>query len=317
LEIPGNSEQVGDSAAAESGGESAQRVLTRSAQASRIYFLPNLMTAGNLFCGYVAIIRCVKAWSLRRWGGDGSPEEFYTQAVWFIFAAVVFDSLDGRLARLGGRESLFGREFDSIADIVSFGVAPALLMFYLILSPEMNPHFAPFGWFIGFIYLLCAGVRLARFNVITHPLVYTTQAKYNTKDFVGLPVPAAAGVIVSLVLLINAVEDLKRWVLLLPVLMVLIAFLMVSTIRYPSFKQVDWRTRARFGTFVVFLVLIAFIFFFHQFALVFIFLGYVLFGLGRHIMTVQRRRRLIRDKLAARHTARENAAANKPANSRE
>jgi len=261
-----------------------------SAKASRIYLLPNLMTAGNLFCGFVAIIRCIQAKFAEAGAREGSPVELYNEAVWFILAAVVFDSLDGRLARLGGRESLFGKEFDSIADIVSFGVAPAMMMFFLILSPEQHRYFKQVGWFIGFIYLLCAAVRLARFNVITHPLVYTTQAKYDTKDFVGLPVPAAAGMTVSVVLLINAVHELKGAVVYaLPVLMLLISFLMVSTIRYPSFKQVDWRMRARFGTFLALLISAALIFFFKQFALVCLFLAYLLFGIGRHVMVVQRR----------------------------
>lgn len=283
------------------------KVPVDSAKASRIYVLPNLMTAGNLFCGFVAIIRCIQAKFAAEGMVDASAPHLYNEAVWFIIAAVGFDSLDGRLARLGGRESLFGREFDSIADVVSFGVAPALLVFFLILSPDLYEPFRQIGWFIGFIYLLCAGVRLARFNVITHPLVYTTQAKYDTKDFVGLPAPAAAGMIVSLVLVITAVEDLRRWVLLLPPLMLLIAFLMVSTIRYPSFKQVGWHTRARFGTFVLVLILAAAIFFYRQFAVALIFLGYLVFGIGRHLtVVVQRRRR------AARRAAATKQHVNKP-----
>ena len=95
-----------------------------TSQASRIYLLPNLMTAGNLFCGFVAIIRCIQA---RYATGEVRPEHLYAEAVWLIIAAVVFDSLDGRLARLGGRESLFGREFDSIADIVGSAIAWDLL----------------------------------------------------------------------------------------------------------------------------------------------------------------------------------------------
>lgn len=273
-----------------------------SAQASRIYLLPNLMTAGNLFCGFIAILRCIQA-RFAFMGGDAeSPAQFYTEAVWFIIAAVVFDSLDGRLARLGGRESLFGKEFDSIADIVSFGVAPALLVVFLILPPDLNEHFRLIGFFIGFIYLLCAGVRLARFNVITHPLIYTNQAKYNTKDFVGLPVPAAAGMIGSLVLAIIAVGDLRYWIYLLPPLMLLISYLMVSTIRYPGFKQIDWHTRARFGTFLGVLIVAAFIFFFRQVALVFLFLAYILFGVARHLLGVQRRRKRLREIQESRGT---------------
>lgn len=225
--------------------------------------------------------------------GEGLPEELYTQAVWFILAAVVFDSLDGRLARLGGRESLFGREFDSIADIVSFGVAPALMVFFLILSPDQLPVFRHIGWFIGFIYLLCAGVRLARFNVITHPAVYSKAGLYSTKDFIGLPVPAAAGVIASLVLLLTK-QDLQRWATLLPALMLLVAYLMVSPVRYPSFKEIDWHTKARFRTFILLLVAVALIFQFRQYALVLIFLAYLFFGLTRHIILHRRRKERLR-----------------------
>jgi CDP-diacylglycerol---serine O-phosphatidyltransferase len=290
--------------------------LIGSAQASRIYLLPNLMTAGNLFCGFIAIIRCIQAKFADMSGAEGaSAEHLYSEAVWFIIAAVVFDSLDGRLARLGGRESLFGREFDSIADVVSFGVAPALLVFFLILSPDRNEHFRLFGWFIGFIYLLCAAVRLSRFNVITHPLVYTNQAKYDTKDFVGLPVPAAAGMIVSLVLLINKVEASKSWVLLLPPFMVLISYLMVSTIRYPSFKQVNWHTKARFGTFVAALIVAALVFFYREYALVVIFLAYLIFGAVRHGFMLQRRRRRLRELKLARRRWHEEQAVNKPTSS--
>ncbi len=263
-----------------------------STQASRIYLLPNLMTAGNLFCGFVAIIRCIQA-RFAFMTGDGAPDDLYREAVWFILMAVVFDSLDGRLARLGGRESLFGREFDSLADVVSFGLAPALMVFFLILSPDQLPLFRHIGWFIGFIYLLCAAVRLARFNVLTHPAVYTQQYLSATKDFIGLPVPAAAGVIASLVLLLTE-QDLQHWAVLLPLLMLLIAYLMVSPIRYPSFKEIDWHTKARFQTFIVLLVGVALVFLFRVYALVLLFLGYLSFGIIRHIFQVRRQLKLRR-----------------------
>jgi len=263
-----------------------------STQASRIYLLPNLMTAGNLFCGFVAIIRCIQA-RFASMTGDGAPDDLYREAVWFILAAVVFDSLDGRLARLGGRESLFGREFDSLADVVSFGLAPALMVFFLILSPDQLPLFRHIGWFIGFIYLLCAAVRLARYNVLTHPAVYTQQDISTTKDFIGLPVPAAAGVIASLVLLLTE-QDLQRWAVLLPLLMVLIAYLMVSTIRYPSFKEIDLHTKARFQTFIILLVGVALVFLFRVYALVLLFLSYITIGIIRHIFLVRRQLKLRR-----------------------
>ena len=261
-------------------------------QASRIYFLPNLMTAGNLFCGFVAIINCIQARLETVAPGTypHTPGQLYTHAVWFILAAVIFDSLDGRLARLGGRESLFGAEFDSLADVVSFGVAPALMMFFLILSPTQGfPVFRQIGWFIGFVYLLCAAVRLARFNVITNPLLY--KPKDSSKDFVGLPVPAAAGTVASLVLLLlHLSEDnleVRRLALLLPVLLLLIALLMVSTIRYPSFKQVDWQMKTRIRTFVVIIVAAVLIFWQQEVAFVSLFLAYIFYGLIHHIRRVK------------------------------
>ncbi|HTQ32228.1 MAG TPA: CDP-diacylglycerol--serine O-phosphatidyltransferase [Opitutaceae bacterium] len=267
-------------------------------QASRIYLLPNLMTAGNLFCGFVAVIKCIQARMAT--GGEyaeHTPSDLYTQAVWFILGAVLFDSLDGRLARMGGRESLFGAEFDSLADVVSFGVAPALMVFFLILSPDFQgiEWFRQIGWLVGFVYLLCASMRLARFNVITNPLLNRAQ-KESSKDFVGLPVPAAAGTVVSLVLfllrLANNNRDLGRWAIILPFLMVLIAFLMMTTIRYPSFKQVDWQTRTRLRTFVLIFILIGGVMEFQEIALLWIFLGYIFYGLFGHWRRIQRARKM-------------------------
>lgn len=266
-------------------------------QASRIYLLPNLMTAGNLFCGFVAVIKCIQARMAT--GGEfafHTPSELYTQAVWFILGAVLFDSLDGRLARMGGRESLFGAEFDSLADVVSFGVAPALMVFFLILSPTQGIEwFRQIGWLVGFFYLLCAAMRLARFNVITNPLLNRAQ-KESSKDFVGLPVPAAAGTVASLVLFLLRLSDnnrdLGRWALTLPLLMMLIAILMITTIRYPSFKQIDWQTRTRLRTFVLVFILIGCVVEFQEIALLWIFLGYIFYGMFGHWRRIQRARKM-------------------------
>ncbi len=261
-------------------------------QASRIFFLPNLMTAGNLFCGFVAIIKCIQARLITDAGEYASSHlqltsiGLYTHAVWLILAAVVFDSLDGRLARLGGRTSLFGAEFDSLADVVSFGMAPALMVFFLILAPhEEYQWFRELGWFIAFVYLLCGAVRLARFNVITNPLLYRSGIE-TSKDFVGLPIPAAAGTVASLVLLLlnmarNA-KDLREWSIALPLLLILVSFLMVSTIRYPSFKQVNWETKTRFQTFVGVFIAVILIVRFQEIAFFFIFLAYIFYGLFTH-----------------------------------
>lgn len=259
------------------------------AQASRIYILPNLMTAGNLLCGFMAVISCIRA-KLAGTSDDGlylaaTAGEHYRYAVYFIFGAAAFDTLDGRLARMGGRESLFGAEFDSLADVVSFGMAPAFLMFFLILSPSQEfPWFRDIGGGVGFGYLLCAAIRLARFNVITNPLLHRGKKESN-KDFVGLPVPAAAMTVASLVLFLLKLSDsdkqLNRLALVLPLLMVMIAWLMVSTVRYPSGKRVDLQTRTRFRTFVALIVILGLILFFKEIAFMGLCLGYIFFGLIR------------------------------------
>lgn len=261
-------------------------------QASRIYFLPNLMTAGNLFCGFMAIVQCIQArLAETAFSGEyngSTPAEHYKYAVWFIFGAAAFDTLDGRLARMGGRESLFGAEFDSLADVISFGMAPALLMFYLILSPTTGSYewFRNIGWFIGFVYLLCAAMRLARFNVITNPLL-RPGTKDSNKDFVGLPVPAAALTVAATVLfllkLAESDRSLKSWALALPPLMLLVAFLMMSTVRYPSGKGVDMQTQTRLRPFIGILAVIGLVIFYKEIAVLGICLGYIFFGLFRHL----------------------------------
>ena len=259
-------------------------------RASRIYILPNLMTAGNLACGFMGVMHCIQA-RLAETAEDGlyngaSGPEHYRYTVWFIFAAAGFDTLDGRLARMGGRESLFGAEFDSLADVVSFGMAPALLMLFLILSPSQGfPWFRDIGGVLGFVYLLCAAMRLARFNVITNPLIHRTK-KDSNKDFVGLPVPAAAATVASVVLFMLKLTDsdksLNRFALGLPFLMFLVAVLMMSTVRYPSGKTVDLQTQTRTWTFVLVLCVIGLLAFFKEVALVVICLSYIFFGLIRH-----------------------------------
>src|ERR1700723_1384556 len=126
----------------------------------KIYFLPNLLTAGNLFCGFVALTKIVDA--------DPYAENFFYQiqlALAFILLACIFDLFDGRVARMGGVESPFGREFDSLADLVSFGVAPAFLVQRVVLA-DVFGEYRQISWLIASIYLLCGAFRLARFNCL-------------------------------------------------------------------------------------------------------------------------------------------------------
>ncbi len=265
-------------------------------EASRIYFLPNLMTCGNLFCGFLAIMSCIEAKFTDRMLRleapidlfDRTPAQLYEQAVLLILAAVFFDSLDGRLARLGGRESLFGKEFDSLADIVSFGLAPALLVQFLILQPTQSmPLFRTVGWFVGFTYLACSAIRLARFNVITSPLLKPDE-RLPKSDFLGLPVPAAAGAIASLVMVVNRLNELegmpKPVALALPFLLLMVAGLMVSTVHYPSFKNIGWRTEIRPRGLLLLLIGVWLVFQFHYFSIALLFITYITYGLARHLL---------------------------------
>jgi CDP-diacylglycerol---serine O-phosphatidyltransferase len=272
--------------------EKARHQYADSGEASHIYLLPNSLTAGNLFFGFLAILRCIQA-------NDATDPELisshFTQAVWFILFSVICDALDGRVARLGGRESLFGKEFDSIADVVSFGVAPSLMMIFLILQPtEKYPFFLKFGWLIAFVYLLCAAVRLARFNVLTHPMLPLAERLKGTKDFLGLPVPAAAGMIASLVLVLNSL-DLRVLAILLPPLMLAIAGLMVSNIPYPSFKDIDWQTSTRFRTFIYLIFGLAIIFIIKELAFALLFLSYIAYGPIRHLIRIYRAKKRLKN----------------------
>jgi CDP-diacylglycerol--serine O-phosphatidyltransferase len=211
----------------------------RTSNPARIFLLPNLMTAGNLIFGFLAVLKILEG-SIQRETGGSDWTHYYFISIYCIFAACVFDLLDGRLARLGGKESPFGREFDSLADIVSFGVAPALLVFKIVLYEI--PH--QIGWLIAGFYLLCGALRLARFNVVA-----TYNLGTGTRNFTGFPIPAAAGLISSITLLI--ISNYQNEAQLsagyggigLAALMVFLAFMMFSKFEYPSFKGFNWRTQ--------------------------------------------------------------------------
>lgn len=210
----------------------------------KIYFLPNLMTAGNLFCGFVAITKIVEA--------DKTSTDFYSiirHAIFFILLACIFDLLDGRVARWGGAESPFGREFDSLADVVSFGVAPAFLVHRIVLADVFVLH-PQVGWFIASVYLICGALRLARFNCLATMPGNTGGGS----EFLGFPIPAAAGLVASVTMFIMWWDDrgLTRgnWRYLLPVLMVFLSMMMVSEVKYPSFKKLDLRATKPFNKLV-------------------------------------------------------------------
>ena len=207
----------------------------------KIYFLPNLLTAGNLFCGFVALTKIVEVEKAQIESGDF--KQIYS-ALGFILLACIFDLLDGRVARMGGRESPFGREFDSLADLISFGAAPAFLVHRIVLKDSFA-RYPEIGWFISSIYLVCGAFRLARFNCLS-----AMPHSGNGKDFLGFPIPSAAGLVASLTLLMIWFQekDFSKGYLryILPVLMLFLSWMMVSEVKYPSFKTLDLRATRTF-----------------------------------------------------------------------
>ncbi len=179
----------------------------------RIYLLPTMMTAGNILAGFVAILQIFQARS-------GEVSVHYHFAILAILAACLFDVLDGRVARLGGQESPFGRELDSLADIVSFGIAPALLVHDIVLSSITKPPGT--GSLIAAAYLVCGALRLARFNCLA-----AMDQKSSSKNFRGCPIPAAAGVISSITLVLlwmdEGNKEIGPWKYALAVLMVMLS----------------------------------------------------------------------------------------------
>ncbi len=210
----------------------------------KIYFLPNLLTAGNLFCGFVALTYIV--------GANLTPDVNgfvnwmpIKKALAFILLACIFDLFDGRVARMVGCESPFGREFDSLADVVSFGVAPAFLVHRVVLHNALPDDYAELGWFIASVYLICGAFRLARFNCLS-----TMNLPGMGKDFLGFPIPSAAGLVASLTLFIIKLneknKDLGYWGWALPVVLLFLSAMMVSEVRYPSFKSLGLRSTTTF-----------------------------------------------------------------------
>jgi CDP-diacylglycerol---serine O-phosphatidyltransferase len=256
----------------------------------KIYFLPNLMTAGNLFCGFLAITKIVEVRL------DSTVDPSYPNiraALLYILLACIFDLLDGRVARMVGKESPFGREFDSLADVVSFGVAPAFLVHRIVLR-DVFVDVPELGWLIAAIYLICGAFRLARFNC----LAAMPQSQQNqSNDFTGVPIPMAAGLVASLTLFLIWWEGKEfavgNWRYALPVLLLFLSYLMVSEIRYPSFKKLNWRATKPFHKMLIILVVLATFFAFQEKVLPvvapLVFTLYLLYGFVRPKISRQMR----------------------------
>ncbi len=216
-----------------------------------IYVLPNLVTTGNLFCGFFAIIQSI--------AGD------YVMASYAIVAAAVFDQLDGRVARLTHSTSHFGAEFDSLCDLASFGIAPGVMLYLWALQP-----FGRIGWLVSFFFVACGALRLARFNV--------QKQVMNPAYFQGLPIPMAAGIVASSVLAFNDLKWAASGSYILLAMTSLLGIVMVSTFPYRSFKDLDFKHRLPFRYLVFGVVLIATIAMRPEVMLFVTFMAYALLG---------------------------------------
>jgi len=226
-----------------------------------IFLLPSLLTSGNLFCGFLALVL--------------ASQSRFTEAAVALFVAMVLDTLDGKVARLTKTTSQFGVEFDSLADVVSFGVAPAYVLYAFA--------FAPLGraaWLGSFLFVICGALRLARFNVYSG----VTDRRY----FVGLPIPAAAGIVASVVLLLGD-DEIPQWLgAAIAAGTYVVSILMVTTFRYYSFKEIDF-ARRRPASVLVLVVLAVLIVATHpQWFLFLLFSAYVLSGPTRPLWARRR-----------------------------
>jgi len=221
-----------------------------------IYLLPNLFTTGNLLCGFLSVIASI----------NGQ----YVQAALAILFAFLLDCLDGKVARMTNSASAFGVEYDSLADLLSFGLAPGLLLYAWTLRP-----YGPFGWVAAFVFVICGTLRLARFNV--------QAATVQRSIFIGLPIPAAAGVIASAVLLsqqlygdLESVESGQP----LPIVLAIyaLALLMISNVKYRSFKHLRLRRTRPIHLFVALGLAVLMITAKPALALFLVFFGYALSG---------------------------------------
>jgi CDP-diacylglycerol--serine O-phosphatidyltransferase len=255
------------------------------------------MTACNLACGFFAVLMIFKGLIEVQKVTGVTPlsakeyyeisHRYYEYAIMLIFGSCLFDLLDGRLARLGGQDSPFGREFDSLADIISFGMAPAMLLSRAVLFPLGNA-----GWAIALIYLVCGAMRLAKFNC----LAAMPKKPGDSNDFRGLPIPMAAGFIASLTFLLIDLHqndhELKMWKYVLAGAMLGLSLLMISDIRYPSFKKVDWKTRGTLGAIVIAVLVIFFTVQFRYVMPVVLFSLYLIYGMVRPFISQKMRREI-------------------------
>lgn len=238
----------------------------------RIYLLPNLFTTGNIFCGVMAMYLAINGRGLT--------------AAWMIFAAMCFDSLDGAVARLQNTSSDFGIQYDSLSDLLSFGVAPMI-----IVLEEGLKGTGRLGLVVSFIYVVCVALRLARFNVESAVAASAASASGSSSgksDFVGLPSPAGAGFVAGFIIASYSLNFIPVIIRILPILMLGIAWLMVSNIRYPAFSKKIFSTRSPFFYFVSTVILFTLFLFQIEYFMLVLFSVYILFGIANRLKIASR-----------------------------
>jgi CDP-diacylglycerol---serine O-phosphatidyltransferase len=254
-----------------------------------MYILPSLFTTGNMAAGFYAILEVVHASALSSWHLDNAAK-----AIGF---AVLFDGLDGRVARMTGTSSDFGKELDSLADVITFGVAPAMLAWtwgFHLMSPvaltDWNIKLTQLGAIAAFLFLMAGASRLARFNITTNPQP-SNPGHPGKKYFVGMPIPAGAGVIAAVVHF-QAGVPLESWYTAITWLAMVsaVGYLMVSTWRFYSFKDIDFRSRHPFRLIIFIAFLIAMVWQFSRPTLFCVALLYMFSGVFWRLQWIFRRR---------------------------
>ncbi|AKF09520.1 CDP-diacylglycerol--serine O-phosphatidyltransferase [Sandaracinus amylolyticus] len=244
-----------------------------------LFILPNLFTLSSIFCGFYAIVACTTA----NGSGETSAEDFYRAALLIVFA-MFFDVIDGRVARLTKTQSAFGVQIDSLADVVSFGIAPAILVY------RWSLHTLGVGGLIAsFAYVACGAIRLARFNVMaTSP---SGAPKKPGKYIMGLPIPGAAGALVSIIVANFAVTgSLQSAPEVMLGVVIALSFFMVSTVPFRSFKDIKlgWRSVIFVGLTIASSAVIA-VTYHPSFALVWLIVGYVAIAVLEAVLEISRK----------------------------
>ena len=262
------------------------------------YLLPSFFTMANIFCGYFALTEAFRAGQLVALD-PAAAAPFFDAAAKAIGFAVLFDGMDGRIARLMGTSSAFGMELDSLADTITFGIAPAFLALTwgvqaVLPAPETGlvRNLGAAGWIVSFLFVICSVARLARFNIHSNAATPRPERpeRPEHKHFVGLPTPAAAGMVAAIVHVYSG-NPMKEW-LWVPfwlLLVLAISLLMVSTWRYYSFKEVDLRRKRKFAVVLVAGVMVAGIWFYSEPVLLVIASAYLLSGVYSKLSHALRR----------------------------